>query len=308
MMTKLPLAHRAFTALTLAVALLSLRNARGAEKPNILIVLVDDMGWGDPGCYNAASKIPTLHIDGLAREGLRFTDAHAPGAVCHASRYGLLTGRYPFRTDISVWPTQPLIDEGRMTIASLLKAQGYRTAMVGKWHLGFRENGYDQPLPGGPVDCGFDTFFGLRASTDIPPYFYIRGDRAVAPPTAHIEASSSEGWSPIQGAFWRAGGIAPGLELRDVLPRFTEEAVGIIAEHAREKRPRAADALPRAAVAAHAVAARRGVCRAQRRGDVWRFRDDGGCRGRARARGAGGGEDGPRDAGHFHLRQRPRLV
>ena len=194
------------------------------------------MGWGDPGCYNPQSKIPTPHIDRLAREGMRFTDAHAPGAVCHPSRYGLLTGRYPFRTDVSKWPTQPLIEDGRMTIASLLKANGYHTAMVGKWHLGFREHGYEQPLPGGPVDHGFESFLGLRASTDIPPYFYIRGDRAEMPPTAHIAASHSEGWSPIQGAFWRAGGIAPGLELKDVLPRFTDEAVKIIGDHARRAR------------------------------------------------------------------------
>jgi arylsulfatase A-like enzyme len=104
--------------------------------------------------------------------------------------------------------------------------------MVGKWHLGFDEQGYDKPLKGGPYDRGFDSFFGMRASTDIPPYFYILNDRAVAPPTDTIAASSSEGWSPIQGAFWRAGGIAPGLELKDVLPRFTEEAIEVIRGHA----------------------------------------------------------------------------
>ncbi len=205
-------------------------------KPNVLIILVDDMGYGDPGCYNPKSKIPTPHIDRLASQGLRFTDAHAPGAVCHPSRYGLLTGRYPFRIDVSVWPKQPLIEEGRMTIASLFKSQGYRTAMVGKWHLGFLEQGYDRPLSGGPVDRGFDSFFGIRASTDIPPYFYIRGDRAVAPPTDHIEAHRSAGWSPIQGAFWRAGGIAPGLELKDVLPRFTDEAIQVIKDNARTRK------------------------------------------------------------------------
>ncbi|MBN1421675.1 MAG: arylsulfatase [Planctomycetes bacterium] len=204
-----------------------------ARKPNILIIFVDDMGYGDPGCYNPESKIATPNIDRLAREGMRFTDAHAPGAVCHPSRYGLLTGCYPFRTDVSVWPKKPVIEEGRMTIASLLRSHGYRTEMVGKWHLGFRESGYDQPLPGGPVDRGFDTFFGIRASTDIPPYFYIRGDRAVAPPTAHIAANQSEDWSPIQGAFWREGGIAPGLQLKDVLPRFTEEAIQVIKNHSR---------------------------------------------------------------------------
>lgn len=205
----------------------------GLGQPNILVILVDDMGYGDPGCNNPNSKIPTPNIDRLAQEGMRFTDAHAPGALCHPSRYGLLTGRYPFRTDVSVWPTQPVIAPGRMTIASLLKSRGYRTAMVGKWHLGFREAGYDGVLPGGPVDRGFDSFFGIRASTDIPPYFYIRGDHAVSPPSQRIDANQSPGWSPIQGAFWRAGGIAPGLALRDVLPRFTDEAVGVIQNHVR---------------------------------------------------------------------------
>jgi arylsulfatase A-like enzyme len=204
-------------------------------KPNIVILLVDDMGYGDPHCFNPQSKIATPNIDRLAREGMRFTDAHAPGPLCHPSRYGLMTGRYPFRTDITLWPKQPLIEKGQMTIASLLRDQGYHTAMVGKWHLGFREEGYDQALRGGPVDCGFDSFFGLRASTDIPPYFYTRGDRAVVPPTAHIAEHHSEGWSPSQGAFWREGGIAPGLELKDVLPRLTDEACAVINAQAGKK-------------------------------------------------------------------------
>jgi arylsulfatase A len=200
----------------------------GAEKPNIVVLLVDDMGYGDPRCYNPQSKIATPNIDRLAREGMMFTDAHAPGPLCHPSRYGLMTGRYPFRTDITRWPKQPLIETGQMTIASLLQTQGYRTAMVGKWHLGFREKGYDQPLRGGPVDCGFNSFFGMRASTDIAPYFYIRGDRAVAPPTGHIAENHSEGWTPTQGAFWREGGIASGLDLKDVLPTLTDDACAVI--------------------------------------------------------------------------------
>lgn len=201
------------------------------ELPNIVVILVDDMGYGDPGCFNPQSKILTPNINQLASEGMKFTDAHAPGPLCHPSRYGLITGRYPFRTDISLWRKKPLIEEGQLTIASLLGSKGYHTAMVGKWHLGFRENGYENPLPGGPVDVGFDTYFGIRASTDIPPYFYIRDDHAVEPPTDRIEANSSEGWSPIQGSFWRAGGIAPGLELKDVLPRFTDEAIKVIENH-----------------------------------------------------------------------------
>jgi arylsulfatase A-like enzyme len=163
---------------------------------------------------------------------MRFTDAHATGPLCHMSRYGLMTGEYSFRIDVSRWRRHPLIDQGQTTVPSMLKSRGYRTAMVGKWHVGFEEKGYDKPLKGGPFDRGFDRFFGIRASTDIPPYFYIRDDQAVTPPTDSIEANSSEGWSPIQGAFWREGRIAPDLELKDVLPRFTEEAIDVIESHA----------------------------------------------------------------------------
>lgn len=208
--------------------------ATGQDKPNVVIILVDDMGYGDPTCFNPASKIRTPHIDSLAASGMRFTDAHAPGPLCHMSRYGLMTGRYPFRTDVSQWPKHALIEPGQTTVASLLKQQGYHTAMVGKWHLGFEEQGYDQLLSGGPVDLGFDSFFGIRASTDIPPYFYIRDDRAVAPPTRQIADNDSPGWSPIQGAFWRAGLIAEGMELQDVLPRFTDEAIAVIHGHAAQ--------------------------------------------------------------------------
>jgi len=206
-----------------------------ADKPNILVILVDDMGYGDAGCFNPDSKIATPYIDKLAAEGMMFRDAHAPGPLCHMSRYGLLTGRYPFRTDVTVWPTKPLIKEGQMTIASLLKSQGYYTAMVGKWHLGFEETGYENPLPGGPVDRGFDSYFGIRASTDIPPYFYIRGDKAVQPPSNYIEAVASEGWTPIQGEFSRAGGISPDLTLEGVLPRFSDEAIEVIEGHSRDR-------------------------------------------------------------------------
>lgn len=208
-----------------------------AKEPDVILILVDDMGYGDAGAYNPDSKIPTPTLDALAAAGMKFTDAHAPGPLCHLSRYGLMTGTYPFRTDVTVWPTKAVIREDEDTIAKLLQRNGYRTAMVGKWHLGFDEvNGYENPLPGGPVDQGFDTFFGIRASTDIPPYFYIRGDRAVTPPTSQIEARNTKGWSDIQGEFWRAGGIAPDLDLHEVLPRFTEEAIEVI-ENRNEKKP-----------------------------------------------------------------------
>lgn len=227
-----------FAAQTCGVLLLALVGAGrlAAEKPpHVVVILVDDMGYGDPRCNNPDSRIPTPHIDRLARDGMRFTDAHAPGALCHLSRYGLLTGQYPFRTNVGRWRREPVIRAGQPTLASVLRSGGYRTAMVGKWHLGFQENGYEKRLPGGPVDRGFDSFFGIRASTDIPPYFYIRGARAVQPPSGRIEANRSEGWSPIQGAFWRAGGIAPDLELADVLPRFTDEAIAVIDKYARTR-------------------------------------------------------------------------
>jgi len=180
------------------------------SRPNIVFIMADDMGYGDPGCYNTASKIPTPHIDRLAAEGMRFSNAHAPGSWCVPSRYGLLTGQYPLRRDLSLQREKSLIDPDQPTIASVLKKNGYTTICVGKWHLGFDNfltTDYIQPLKGGPLSHGFDTFFGMHASLDIPPYFYIENERVLAPPSDSIGASHSEGWTPIQGAFWRADGV-----------------------------------------------------------------------------------------------------
>ena len=221
---------------------LSLNRAHAAHSeknppPNIVFILVDDMGYGDPRPFNVDSKIQMPNVERLAAEGMIFTDAHASGPLCHVSRYGLLTGCYPFRSSPIAWNKGPTISQDQTTIASLLADAGYRTAMVGKWHLGFQENGFENLLIGGPVDRGFQSFFGIRASTDIPPYFYIRDNKAIQPPTETIEAHSSDSWSPIQGAFWRAGGIAPGLRLKDVLPRFTDEAVKVIDDHGTDTKP-----------------------------------------------------------------------
>jgi arylsulfatase A-like enzyme len=208
--------------------------AWAADRPNILLILADDMGYGDPHCFNPKSKIATPAIDRLAAEGIRFTDAHAPGAVCVPSRYGLLTGRYPFRTSLAV-EKGPIIETGRMTIGSLLQKAGYRTACVGKWHQGLTVNQYDQPIKGGPFDRGFDRFFGLPASLDIPPYYLIENDRAVAAPTQDIAASASEGWSPIQGAFWREGKLAPGYKHADVLDLMGDRAVEYLRDSHKAK-------------------------------------------------------------------------
>src|ERR1041385_3275388 len=116
----------------LLVIVVAAASIGAARFPNIVLIVADDMGYGDPRSFNPGSKIATPNIDGLGREGIRFTDAHAAGPLCHPSRYGLLTGRYPFRTDVSAWTKKPLIQKGQWTLASLLHAQGYRTAMVGK--------------------------------------------------------------------------------------------------------------------------------------------------------------------------------
>ena len=217
-----------------------------AEKPNIVIILADDMGYGDVSAYNQESKIKTPHLDRMAREGMRFTDAHSGGSSCIPSRYALMTGRFAVRRSMGL-SEGSLIEPERMTIASMLRGQGYRTAMVGKWHLGFDpylQNAkapadYNKPLKGGPVDCGFDSFFGMHASLDLPPYFYIRGCMATSPPTGDIEhhdnVGEEEGWNQIQGAFWRKGKIAPDFDMEQVTPRLFSEACKLIKNHAGTK-------------------------------------------------------------------------
>ena len=210
-----------------------------AASPNILFILADDMGYGDLGANNPKSKIVTPNLDRLAASGMRFTDAHAGGSSCIPSRYALLTGRFAVRAKMDV-STGPVIENGRLTIASLLRDHGYQTAMVGKWHQGFEmppngaknEFDYRKPLRGGPLDRGFDSFFGMHASLDIPPYFFIRDRTPLMPPTLRVKASSSvdgqEGWTNIQGAFWREGLLAPDFKHPEVTPRFANEAVEVI--------------------------------------------------------------------------------
>ena len=200
------------------------------QRPNLVLILADDMGYGDLHCYNRDSRIPTPNMDRLASQGMLFTDAHTPSSVCTPTRYGILTGRYCWRSRLKSWVLNGysplLIEPGRMTIASFLKQHGYRTACVGKWHLGLQDNkktDYDKPLTPGPTTVGFDYFFGIPASLDMPPYVFIENDRPVTMPTGHIDKSAMA----RRGGkgFWRAGPIAPGFRHADVLPTITDKAI-----------------------------------------------------------------------------------
>jgi len=204
--------------------------AAAGDRPNIVYILADDLGWGDLGCYNRESAVPTPNADRLASEGVRFTDMHSPSAVCTPTRYGILTGRYCWRSSLKkgvLWGYSPnLIELDRLTLPALLKARGYRTAGIGKWHLGLgnrEKTDYTQPLRPGPVDHGFDSYFGIPASLDMEPYLYFENDRVVEQPTARTDGSSSP-----RGVFWRPGPIAPGFRIDEVLPTLTGKAVEFI--------------------------------------------------------------------------------
>ncbi|TWU54321.1 Arylsulfatase [Rubripirellula tenax] len=154
------------------------------SPPNVVLIFADDLGYGDLGCYGA-TKLQTPNIDQLAAEGRRFTDAHSASAVCTPSRYGLLTGEYPVRKNI--WGPAPitsplLVDAEKLTIADVFKNSGYSTAAFGKWHLGFgtKTNDWKQPLRPGPLDLGFDYFFGVPLVNSAPPYVFVENDRVFA--------------------------------------------------------------------------------------------------------------------------------
>ena len=211
------------------------------QKPNIIYILADDLGIGDVSCFNNQSKIKTRYIDELASRGMRFTDAHSGSAVCTPTRYGILTGRYAWRTKLKQgvtwsWDT-PLIDSNRLTVASFLKSQGYHTACIGKWHLGLGwqkdEDGLvdvRQELSESPVDNGFDYFFGIAASLDIPPYVYLENKQSTTQQIDTIEANGGKG-------FWRKGPIGGDVVMDQVLPDFTRKAVDFIQKQAHQGDP-----------------------------------------------------------------------
>ena len=210
------------------------------HRPNIIVILADDLGSGDLSCLNPDARTSTPHLDGLASDGAVLTDAHSPSSVCSPTRYGILTGRYCWRTSLKsgvLWTDDPLlIEEGRPTIASELRDAGYHTAFVGKWHLGLgstKPTDWSGPLDAGPHTVGFVESIGIPSSLDIPPYVWFRDGVGDPPPTGTIEGSAhrrSQG-----GGFWRKGAIGKGFVHQEVLPRSIDESIDIIDRHAAER-------------------------------------------------------------------------
>lgn len=237
----------------LAVSVLITLSAKANQTPNIVYILADDMGYGDVAFLNKGSLIPTPNIDRIGREGIHFTDAHSGSAVCTPTRYGILTGRYSWRTHLKRGVLygygRHLIEPSRVTVASLLKARGYNTACIGKWHLGMDmpatdglPMGHDAPnlntlqyignvdwrgrIENGPNALGFDYFFGISASLDMHPYIYIENDRFVGEATAMKDFMPE--WS-------RMGPAEPDLEAVDILPDFTSKTVSFIEKQTSAK-------------------------------------------------------------------------
>ncbi|MSU49374.1 MAG: arylsulfatase [Opitutus sp.] len=233
-------------------------SAANLAKPNIVVILCDDLGYGDVRANNPACKIVTPHMDRIAREGMRFTDAHTPSSVCSPTRYGLMTGRYNWRSKLQsgvLGGLSPrLIEPGRETTASLLKAQGYHTAAIGKWHLGMdwvklpgktvselsvetveqvHNVDYAKPIANGPTSVGFDSYFGISASLDMVPYTFIQNDRVAALPTVDKTWALHPGYDPQ----CRLGPAAPDFEVANVLPTFARKAAELITARAKTGQP-----------------------------------------------------------------------
>ncbi len=235
--------------LIVLLALISISTAWGKEtvKPNIILILADDMGFGDLAIQNPESKIRTPNLDRLAREGMRFTDAHSPAAVCTPTRYSILTGRYSWRSRLKkgvIWAwDKPLIEEGRFTLAQLLKNSGYDTALIGKWHLGWnwptKDNrplnnndtgetvDFTKSIGGGPTSVGFDYYFGDDVP-NLPPYVFIENDRVTSMP-AVLKPDSM---------FGTKGVMVKGWNLSSVMPEIKNKAIDYIeARSDQSKKP-----------------------------------------------------------------------
>lgn len=216
-------------------------------KPNIIYILADDMGYGDVSALNPSCPFKTKNLDNLCKNGIAFKDAHATSAVCTPSRYSILTGRYNWRSNLKSGVLggydRALIEENRITVAHMLKENGYKTCAIGKWHLGmnfktddtfeiaenFGEcNGvdYSGKIEKSPNYYGFDYFYGISASLDMPPYIYIENDYFTKPPIKYTEGKGK--------SFWRYGPTAENFVHSEVLPHLTNKVIEKIEEYKDE--------------------------------------------------------------------------
>ncbi|WP_428303959.1 sulfatase family protein [Lacipirellula sp.] len=228
--------------------------ATAAERPNIVILYADDMGYGDLAVQNPAAKVLTPNLDALARQSLRFTDAHSSASICSPSRYALLTGRYHWRSFHGIVDSfGPSAFNGEATLPEVLRSAGYRTACIGKWHLGWnwnaikrpgavpsREAGYapdafdwSRPIPGGPLDHGFDEYFGDDVP-NFPPYAWFENDRIVTPPSVPRTTPGK----PAEGGWeCRPGPMVEGWDFAAVMPTLTKRAVDWIGRQKGKAEP-----------------------------------------------------------------------
>lgn len=246
---------RYFLSMVVFGILLTDHRMNAVEKPNVLLILVDDLGYGDLGCYNDQSKVKTPSIDRLANQGMRFTDAHSPCTVCTPTRYGLMTGQMPFRipnggTVFTGVGGPSLIAANRLTVPKMLQESGYSTSCVGKWHLGLtffdregkpiRGNGIDavrqvdfsRRIEGGPIDHGFQSFFGTACcpTTDWL-YAFIQDDKVAEAPISLLDKSSLPRHPYANDC--RPGLIAPDFPMEDVDLVFLKQSINFLEEHVR---------------------------------------------------------------------------
>jgi arylsulfatase A-like enzyme len=220
------------------------------KKPNIIYVLADDLGYGDIKVFNTNGKINTPNIDQLASEGMIFTDAHSSSSVCTPTRYGILTGRYNWRSKLKKsvlnGTSKALISKKRTTIASLLKNNGYDTGFIGKWHLGWnwslKDSTYYEDrvnlekidltnnITHGPNDLGFDYSYGHSGSLDMPPYVYVENEKITGKINRIIEDKGEYSW-------FRKGPTAEDFIHDQVTPHFFNKAHEFIKEKHEEKKP-----------------------------------------------------------------------
>ena len=216
--------------------------SKEVKKPNIIFILADDLGYGDVSALNENSKIKTANIDRLVSQGVSFADAHSSSAVCTPTRYGILTGRYNWRSNLKAGVlmgySKPLIPKERRTMASFLKEEDYQTACIGKWHLGWTWNNiekgkdsinYAMPIKDGPTTLGFDYFYGISGSLDMDPYVYVENDKPTALPNRITQNSGMK--------VWRKGPTASDFVHEQTLPNIISRAENYITEKSKSKSP-----------------------------------------------------------------------